>query len=568
MAKTTRLIQNTDPDFTNAAHWNNGAPADGDTIGTTVTPSAELLHRPAAGTFSIDQQEAELGGMYDFDFLNGATLLNVTVRTGGILQTMYAITGALVVEAGGEHYANSNVTGTSTIAGTESIGLSKTYTGAVTVNAGGVFKALADALTTVCNGGIALAGTGKIDASGATTAWTVDTTTISGTGVIDWGSGKLDVLGNITGASATSITHVNAVHNASGNDLTVDTAASVLTLGDTTGGGVSTGIHIDINVDTTITGSLRCYTFDSTGIVLTYTATPTVTVGAGGYTKGSTPVGTFNLTFAATTAVATFSTGTALLTVNAGVTASLSASCLCTALAGSGTIAQEGWALSLNPGAAGWLTAWTGTITVTTGYFKVYATTNADPVGNLTVTGTSTGYVQIYSSGDTTQAWTGNITAPELQVYNLTNGKKTILSMTAGSALKLVKAGTATGKLKLGNGTALSTAGGGLVNNGCVCLAGVEKMQPENTQCTWSMGSSYVQCSGTLQCGSAAPIDLSTTAHDVVHIEGMGTGHIDYADPATRIHCHNMTDDGHNGANVDFDKYAVPGSLALCGVGV
>jgi len=441
--------------------------------------------------------------------------------------------------------------------------------GVLTVAAGGILGPLSDAdlLTLSANAGIVLSGTGTLGCTAAgVLQFTVDTTAITGTGTINWANGRLDVLGNITGASATSITHVNAEHNASGNDLTVDTAASVLRLGDTTGGGVSTGIHIDINVDTTITGSLRCYTFDSTGIVLTYTATPTVTVGAGGYTRGSTPVGTFNLTFTATTAVATFTAGAVLLTVNAGVTASLSASCNCAALAGPGTIALGIWTLSLDPGATGWLTAWTGTVTATTGNIQVYASATKDPVGNLTVTGTSTGYLYIYASGDVTQSWTGNITAPELRVYNATNGKKTVLSMTAGYALKLVKSGTATGKLKLGYGS--GTGGGGLVTNGCVCLAGVEKGHADNTQCTWSMGSSYVQCSGTIQCGSAAPIVLSTTAHDVVHIEGLGTGHIDYANPATRIHCHNMTDDGHNGANVDFDKYAVPGSLALCGVGV
>jgi len=444
--------------------------------------------------------------------------------------------------------------------------------GVLTVAAGGILGPLsdADALTLSANAGIVLSGTGTLGCAAAgVLQFTVDTTAITGTGTIDWANGRLDVLGNITGASATSITHVNAEHNASGNDLTVDTAASVLTLGDTTGGGVSTGIHIDINVDTTITGSLRCYTFDSTGIVLTYTATPTVTVGAGGYTKGSVPVGTFNLTFTATTAVATFATGAVLLTVDTGVTVSLSASCNCAALAGAGTIAQGAWTLAIAAVAAGWLTAWTGAITVTTGNCQVYASATKDPVGNLTVTGTSTGYLYIYASGDITQNWTGNITAPELRVYNATNGKKTILSMTAGYALKLVKSGTATGKLKLGYGS--GTGGGGLVTNGCVCLAGVEKGHADNTQCTWSMGSSYVQCSGTIQCGSAAPIILSTTAHDVVHIEGMGTGHIDYADPATRVHCHNMTDDGHNNAVnnlVDFDKYAVPGSLALCGAGV
>ncbi len=224
MAKTTRLTQTANPDFTVDAHWDNNKPADGDTIGTNVDVAGALANRPAAGTFDVDQNAAK--SFHTNDFFDGATVRNV-VATAGTVEVYQAITGTMAATGANLWMAAS-----------------ATVTGAITLNAGGILST--NGFTLTANGGIVLAG-GKIDGTSASSI--IDTTAITGTGEIDWGSGTLDILGRIEG---TAITHTLC---ASGNSYTHDTATN-LNLGYE--GSDTDALAITCTANATLTGNLRC----------------------------------------------------------------------------------------------------------------------------------------------------------------------------------------------------------------------------------------------------------------------------------------------------------------------
>jgi len=479
-------------------------PGDGSTLDSNINGPGTATNRPNAGeTFHFDCRQVGVFG--DSELINsGAVVGNVDVSSGQFYSTL-PITGNLDM-TGGNFTIDDNVT----VSGTAS------------------------------------ATGGTISTSGA---YALDLTSIlTGSNfTIDWGSGDLDIFGGI---NATTVTHSNT---ASGNVLTHNVAGT-LSLG-----GSAVGLQILITANTTIATAVTCYGYERSGGTVTFTGVPTITVGAGGCIYAATPTGTFNLTFTANANLRNNrgNNKCVLLTIPTGVTATIIAESGATALSGGGTISIGTSTFWLVLSIAGWLTGWTGLLTTSTGFIYVFpSSSDYDPLGDIRLTTTDSGYIKVQTTTNKTLSWTGNIDVSEFRIYATTAGNLMTINITSDKNL------TVTGTLKLGN-TAATTGGGVLSTNGLVKIGSLALGNAANRNGAWAVNSSYIECSGVMNGTEIAFTDTSGTCH----ILGLGTGTIQSVTTDNLIHAHDFNTYGVN-TNVTEDYYAYPQSGALMGCGI
>jgi len=506
-AKTTRLIEDTDPDFTADAHWQvdggepgaaGSAPVDGDTIGTTVEPLAMLLNRPATGTYSINQNAAfDFGTGY---FLNGATILNVDVSAGGV-------------------YLGQNVTGTITTSAIVNLDTGLAVTGLITVNSGGTL--VIDTYTLTAAGGIVLAGTGKIDGSSASSV--IDFTTITGTGTIDWGSGTLGILGRIEG---TAITHTNC---AAGNSYRHDTATN-LNLGYE--GSDTDALAITITANATLTRNLRCGALAANSGTLAAGTSPAYTIICASFTLGGatftgsgamtikgdliatsgtnshTGIWTFgatanwNTTNTSSKAVTNLNLGGQAITVTGGSRV--------LALSGTGTLILNGQTVAWVPsGTNSW--SFTGTVSGT-GSISVGLGANASNSTPIVLPSTAT-----FNSFSVPNDYTLALTA-------LTCGPLNILSTTATKKWTLSCGALNAGAVVLGHGSQDYSGILDLSAGGTHRIASLAQGSANNLANALILGTARLIVTGTITGTTGARVMTVTTTGG--RIDAKGTGRV------------------------------------------
>jgi len=191
--------------------------------------------------------------------------------------------------------------------------------------------------------------------------------------------------------------------------------------------------------------------------------------------------------------------------------------------------------------------------TATTGDVLIYLNANRSNSKQILC---PTVELKVFGSNDIlTQS--ARVTCSTLQVRGLANNYGGITFSGAGGSLgdiELGLAGTATmdGRVDFGTGSfdidSLADVGGA---NGHVV----------------AVGSAYIQINGG-GTWNATGVATATATVGACHIEGLGTATVSNFNPDAMVHCHNCTDGGGNGANVDFDAHTPPGTMTMMGIGI
>ena len=100
--------------------------------------------------------------------------------------------------------------------------------------------------------------------------------------------------------------------------------------------------------------------------------------------------------------------------------------------------------------------------------------------------------------------------------------------------------------------------------SGSCKVASIVRGNAATTTSGINFGTSYTALSGSID-GTSLTI---TADDDAAFIDGLGTATISLCVPANKIHVYSCTDAGNNGANMDFDEYAVINSGSLLGCGI
>ena len=462
------------------------------------------VNRPTADAFHFDLRQG--GSIYDTDFLAGdATVGDVSVA-GACYNAALAIGGDFDI-SDGEFVLQDNVAITGTAAASGG-----------TISTGGTYTlTLASILT--------------------------------GDGFeIDWGAGQLDIDGGI---NATNVTHSTTD---SGNVLTCDVAGTLKL------GGDAEALAVNINSAGTVTlgSDITCGAFTLTGGTLnvgSYNGTVYGNIwmqgnGMAGDADGMWTMaddGTFKGHFARLIHV----------TLGAGVTATLAMNSYIKSLTGpvGSVLAMTTTPYNITVGyGQGVADAWVFEGTVTgTGVVGFQYTTGTAPlpinVPDQAVNITHT------AGGDRT--WTvPGLSCAALNLQAAAAGYRAILSTPSlrAAAVTLGKA-------------ADEDKNGGLVLTGIASIASLVAGHPTgNLKNILTLNSCCLEISGVADGDN---ITVTTDAADTVHVEGLGTGTLNNFPVDNDAHAHNFsTFDSADNTNVDHNAYAVPGSMALCGVGI
>ena len=491
--------------FMLADEWpDSGSTLSMDDVATGFPPTS---NKPAAGTFHFYAEQGN--AVTDADFLDGAEVGNVTADTGGTYNASLPITGNVALGSDSPVFVlNENV------------------------EVGGTFEALSGTIT-------------------ASDAFVLTlTSAMTGNGFeIDWANGLLDIEGGIEG---TGVSHSNAAQDNGANTL-ICTLTANLNLGGTD----ATGLAIEINTVGTVTptAAVVCGTFALVAGTYAASAIDHTVYGNLCLTDATLGAQTGTWRMAANGTLDNDAAAQIKLSIDAGVTVTgAGSSVYVKSIAGAGNFTTAAGHLYVNQLAAAGNNKWaiTGTVTVTGGAAVQYilggaAETNATPivVAGPLVVGGQNGF----------KLTAPHVSSTTLQVTGDTNARKVML---------------ATPKLQTGAvtlGLAATTGDGGLVLTG---TAAIESLGYVGTgENTVTLTNAYLQCSGAIVGETAdSYLIVNTGVAHTSHIEGLGTGSIDWVDPDLAVHCHNMSDGGNNGARLDFNAYAPPGSRALCGCGV
>jgi len=197
--------------------------------------------------------------------------------------------------------------------------------------------------------------------------------------------------------------------------------------------------------------------------------------------------------------------------------------------------------------------------TVSTGLIRLTRTAAG---GAFTNTGTIAGTItqveyDAEPSGDYTVTQAGRVElAGGLLIASAhASGGTVTLAVTGGGSLGDVALG-ASGAVKHGR----------LAPTGLVAIDSIAHADDADSGSGIDLGSSILEACGNLDFDG---MEVTADADDVAHIVGIGSPQIDnFAEASSyAVHAHNCTDGGTN-TDIDFDAYAAPGSLALCGAGI
>ena len=103
------------------------------------------------------------------------------------------------------------------------------------------------------------------------------------------------------------------------------------------------------------------------------------------------------------------------------------------------------------------------------------------------------------------------------------------------------------------------------LGSGIVSLGGLKRTAEFTGPQVLNLNTAHIETTGRID---GAGITVTADADNTVHITGIGAPTVQNFEPDHVVHCHGCTEGAGNNANVTFDEYAAPGSLALCGVGI
>lgn len=207
-----------------------------------------------------------------------------------------------------------------------------------------------------------------------------------------------------------------------------------------------------------------------------------------------------------------------------------------------------------------------------------------DPTDNFwSFTGTITAVVQCILSGDESSGAAITLTDKQFFLMNRTAGHTLTmdgdLDVGSGEVYVFDNNNSEACTLDMNNysltGSVVLGKKAANTRNGILTLRGashkiisVADGNASNNGNILNLDESYVEITGSGGTELDGTNITVTATLDCCHVEGLGAATIDNVSPDNMVHAHNCTDGGSNGANIDFDAYAVPGSLALMGVGV